>query len=291
MNGPADRTIKPGDTHQVVITLSSKNRYKEFTRKINVYTNDEKHRHETLVCVGKVMLPMTTAPKHAQFGQIKRDAGPQTRTLTITEGDGGPIMPSLLPIREKGVQASLSEIEAGKRYELEVTIGEPWPSGRVRSKLMLKTGVDKAPTMQIPLYAYVVPRLRAKPERVSIPRQADKQVRKSVQLVWDNGPPGRALEVSVDDPDLTVTLEDRNKIQVVMVVVPSGYSTKARRRTITIKTDDEQVPTLRVPVTYQRIRKPPRQPQAAGKPGAKPKPPAGKKPSEARPKTSSKAGQ
>ena len=91
--------------------------------------------------------PAYVKPKRLHFGKISKHSGSKTLTAVITPGDGGPINPRIVPKEVKGVTAILKEIEAGKRYELEVTLKPPFEGTRVYRRVEIDSGV-KAPRVQ-----------------------------------------------------------------------------------------------------------------------------------------------
>ena len=156
-NGRSDRTIKPGATEDLAITLSCHKLTGSFTRNIIVTTNDPDHPRETLVCKGQILEPLKMMPNNVNFGNISPQASTLQKTISLTRGDGGPLNPKLAPINTPGVEASIKEIEPGKRYELVVKLTPPFKSRRLAATLQLETGSAEAPTVTIPVYATIVP--------------------------------------------------------------------------------------------------------------------------------------
>ena len=127
-----------------------------FTRNITVTTNDPEHSSETLVCKGRLLEPARVSPHLISFGRIPGTAVLTKRAL-VTAMDGGPLTPELAPFEKQGVAAKLREIEAGQRYEIEVTLTPPLDPGRLRVNLTLRTGVAAAPSVNVLVVATVAP--------------------------------------------------------------------------------------------------------------------------------------
>jgi hypothetical protein len=188
-------------------------------------------------------------PRTLNFGTIERDAEVQRKTAKLMRGDGGPLKLELMPIANDNVTASLREIEPGEQYELDVEMRPPWPRGTVRTKVDLKTGVPEAPDYLINVYARMAPRLRANPARFMIPADLDSERDFMVQLVWSGGDPGKILDVTCSDPEMTARYEEQNDGQFVVLHVPAGHTLKRKTRPyVTVKTSDPEAKTSRIQV-------------------------------------------
>jgi hypothetical protein len=220
-----------------------------------VTTNDPNQRSDTLVCVGNVLVPFKTVPRTVNFGRLKRSAEAQTKTVTLTRGDGGPLHPKLQPSRNPNVKTDLRELEPGEKYELDVTIQPPWPnSPRLRDVLRLDTGVPQAPQGTVTVYAQIVPRLEVQPKQFSLPGTFPQELQRTANLIWDDGNPSKIIGATVNDPEMSVKVVEEGGRQRLVLSVPEGYQQKTGRRLVTVRTEDADAPTLQVPVTFARSR-------------------------------------
>ncbi|MBU0719132.1 MAG: DUF1573 domain-containing protein, partial [Planctomycetes bacterium] len=172
MSGRSDREIKPGEHDVVSVTLASRGRSGAVQKGIRVTTNDPDNKQITLTCTGNVISAFSGEAPKATFGRIKRDQGPQTKTIRLSAGDAGPIKPEVGTITQEGLTAEIREIDPGKVYDLDVTVGPPWPNGRLIANLDLKTGVAKAPEEKIRIDAQIVPRVQAAPDQFMVVQNA-----------------------------------------------------------------------------------------------------------------------
>ncbi len=255
-NGPADRTIKPGASEKLEVTLSSGKNKGDFSKTLAVTTNDPRHPNETLTCRAKVLVPIQVNPASVNFGQISRKDSTKQQKVVITRGDLGSLALKLTPTESPGLVAQLHEIEPGERYELEVTLNPPFPSEPLRANLTLETGIAEVPILPIPVYATLAPWVVAQPPRFTVPMQRTPDWQEIVRLVWDDDTPHKILDVSTDDAELTVRVDEAEDQQRIVLQVPGEYATQARTRNVSIKTDDPQSPEVRVPVTFARPAKP-----------------------------------
>jgi hypothetical protein len=257
-------------------------------KSIRVVTNDAKNPNPTLQCEGSVKVPFEMHPSMVSFSQVKRSDEAQRKTVKITRGDAGPLALELAPIAHKNIKAALREIEPGEKYELDVELVPPWPSRTVQAYLTLKTGVEQAPQEQIRVYARVAPRLASSPSRFTIPRNMRSDLDLKSRLIWSGGEPGKILEVTSSEESLTASYEEANNRQMIVLHVPKDYQVPTRARPfVTVKTDDQKAPLIRIQVyaapqrptgtprnpTVRRLPRPPTavSPGSPAKP-ARPKP-------------------
>ena len=220
-----------------------------FTKRATVYTNDANHQKETLVCTGQVRVPFRMDPARLTFGQITPDSPPQSKTIKITRGDGGPIAPELLPVSSQNVEATLREITPGEEYELKVDLVPPWPARILSTNLTLKTGVSQAPQDQIRVYARIMPRLSAERSQFRLPRDNSSEIDLRTRLQWSGGSPGKVLGATVSDPKLSVRIEEEQNRQYVVLHVPADYEAPVGQSvSVVVTTDDAKSPTLNIPV-------------------------------------------
>lgn len=215
-------------------------------------TNDPRQRTVKLICKARTLIPLQITPPMVNFGRIARNAEEQTKTIVITRGDGDPIKPELEPLKDQQFSAELNEIEPGEKYELVVTVKPPWGNDRLRGRLTLKTGLPQSPEETIRLHGNIDPRLKVVPRGYSIPRAIDADSEFKVQLHW-TGEAGNVVDVKVSDPALSARFEEQEGRQYVILSVPAGYKRKAGRASyVTIKTDDEIVPQMRISISEKR---------------------------------------
>ncbi|MBU0637791.1 MAG: hypothetical protein KKB50_02925 [Planctomycetes bacterium] len=216
-------------------------------------TNDAQHEKEQLVCEGMVKVPFNISPSIVSFGRIDRDAGPMSKTVKITRGDGGPLALDLSPINHPNVEAKLRELTAGDVYELDISIKPPWPVGSLRTDLVVRTGIKESPQQKINVYAQMAPRLTTSPSRFTVPSSVKADLDLTVRLIWSGGEAGKILSTSTTVPKAAVSVEELNNQQLVKLRIPAGYEPRAGTRAyVVVNTDDKSMPTLRIPVYVSR---------------------------------------
>ena len=193
-------------------------------------------------------------PTRLTFGRLSYKDPCKPRTIKLTRGDGGPLNLKLLPIKTEAFTAELSEIEPGEHYELAVTLSRPYLSDRIRGNVKLETGVPEAPTVDIPIFAQITPRLSSSPRKLSVPRTRTSDWEGSVRLVWSDTGQEKIISATVNDAELSVEVREGQKQQEVVLKVPADYKPGTYGRQLTIKTEDADAPILRVPIRFTKTR-------------------------------------
>lgn len=203
-----------------------------------------------------MQVPFKVSPPSINFGTIARKEPTAPKKVVITRGDGGPLNLKLEPVEMQNIAAQVKEIEPGARYELEVTLTPPFEfkRDRLRTKLTLATGIADAPTATVSVSANVRPRVAAKPTRFSVPKERKSDWEQSVELVWDDGSSHRILEAAINDPALSVRVEEEDGKHRVVLSVPQDFTTKSRSAMVTIRTDDVEAQQVTVPVRFAQSR-------------------------------------
>jgi len=270
------RTIEPGQTEKVEITMQVPRGTNQSSRKIMVQTNDRNNAQATLECVAVISQAVKLSSPNLNFGQVPRSSGPVTKTITITRGDGGPLSPEIVPNpSNKNLTAELKELRPGEEYELVVTLSPPWPNEMMHRAITLKTGVEQSPQEIIPVVVQIMPRLAANPPRFSIPATVENDLDLSAQLSWSDGQPAGVTGVTTTDGRLKAEITERDNRQVVVLHVPAGYTSQPGTPSfVRLTTDDPDVPTFQIPIyAIGRPAQPPVPTSVpAGKPAMKPVP-------------------
>jgi hypothetical protein len=153
--GQSGRTIKPGESEEVSVKISSVNLIGKYSKRISVTTNDPKRKKVTLRASGRVLVPFKSSPRFVNFKKIDPDTTPQPIVVTLRRGDGGPLDPKIEGFGKPGIDAILEEIREGEEYRLIIGVSPPIKPGRLRSWIRLSTGVEEVPMKTVPVYAEI----------------------------------------------------------------------------------------------------------------------------------------
>jgi len=190
-------------------------------------------------------------PEVLNLGQMSRDSGEIKKTVTIRKGDGGPIKPEIIPTTNQNTTVALREIEAGESYELDFTIAPPWPGGRLVENVRLKTGVTEAPETTFMISGSLPPRLTATPRYFTFPMKRNENMTETVRLNWSDNKPGKIESMTTTLPGGQVKVEGEGAEQVVSLTVPAEASGTRGQMQVVLKTDDQAVPDMRIPIVFR----------------------------------------
>ena len=251
---------------------------------ITVKTNDPRNPTVKLICKGKLLESAYVNPKRLNFGKISKHATSKTLKAVLTPGDGGPIKPHIVSQELKGVKATLHEIEAGKRYELEVTLVPPFEGKRLLRSVELESGVKDTPNIRVSISAAFKPRVVAQPYRLRLPKDPSPGWEQRAKLVWDTEKKPKILEVSINEEGLSARAVEEKGEQWIVVSMNDKYQPILTPRLITVTTDDTESPTVRITVS-------PHSRSAARTPKAKSLEAARKRAASAKTRADKKTGQ
>jgi hypothetical protein len=252
-----DRTIAPGRRERIEVSARAIPRFNSSVttgEEVSLCTNDPDEPYVYLSARAKLLYGLRVEPT-VHFGLLARNAGPESRTITLTRGDAGPVDPKVVEIDTPNVAADVVEIEAGELYELTVTIAPPWPRG-MSGHIALATGVPEQPNQSITVYVSFEPRLSAETDQFLVPQQRTRTLVLEAPLRWsDEAPPGNILGVSVVPSQMLASIEDRAGQSVVMLTIPPNCPPPAPRPgqsayAVTVRTDDPAVPVLRIRIYF-----------------------------------------
>ena len=132
-----------------------------------------------------VLQPLYMDPPRLAFGEINRSAESVQRTATITRGDGDPIKPRLVGRKKEGIEASIREIEAGERYELDVKITHPYPNAGFRVPLQIETGIKQVPSLYYYAVVSIAPRVYLSPREFTVPLPTKEPFEQTLSVIQD----------------------------------------------------------------------------------------------------------
>ncbi len=231
------------------MTLSCHKLRNKFTKNITVYTNDPTHSLETLVCRGEILEGVKFTPNRVNFGSVSRLDKAQTKTITITRGDGAPLKPKLHETNNKAVTAELKEITPGERYEIAVTATPPFTEDQLRTNIRFDTGVPEVPTTNIPIMGRMKPLVEAKPRRFVLADDKQGDWKETVELVWDAATPGKIIGAETTDPAMSVQVDDKDGKQTVTLMVPRSFDPRIGAQAVTLKIESNETPTVKIPIS------------------------------------------
>jgi hypothetical protein len=274
--GQWEKTVKPGGSWELPITLRTTH-YKGPQRKsITVTTNDPEMGTVRFMIKGTLKPRWIIKPRASVvFGRIDNDK-PVTQTLTLENAlDEAVEITEVKVSHPDWFKAELRVVEKGRKYELDVVTIPPLREGSTRSLVSLETTSKEEPRVTLPIQAYVPPRLALRPPMLSIQNEPDRPLRRRLTLTNIGDTEVKVTDVLVDVKGITTEVEPQersdNKVQYVWLNIPEGLKLPPSGCKVTVLTDDPQFPKFEARVrgyTAGHVVRPRRTPSPPARPKA-----------------------
>ncbi len=250
--GEFTKIVPPGETGKIPVKLATKSATGPMNKSIRVSTNAEgADATVTLQIKGEVWQAVEVTPRTVAFGRITPDdaANNPERKVTIQNNLEGEMKLGDVVSSNPSFSATLSPVEAGKKYEMKVTLVPPVKTGNMTGKLTMSTGVADMPTLEVSVYAFVVAPIEVSPARVTLtpgrtePQTVHMYVRSNVNK------PFQVSELKAPNDTIKLELTDVKDSMTyrLKVDVPANFR-PSQSDMITFATDDANVPTVSIPI-------------------------------------------
>jgi hypothetical protein len=198
-------------------------------------------------------------PLPAIFATVNR-GGTQEVSLEITNHRQTPLQIGDIVNPSHRFTARVETLEEGKHFRLTVTLKGDGPAGKQHDILELKTNLEDAPVLKIPVNTYVHEKVRTFPESVFLGRYPLSEIRGNLALakrraqilmVYREGTTKFQITVSSDIPYLKISSEPGPKgdrYENTIWIDPELAKPGQIKGNIIIKTNDPDFPKLTVPV-------------------------------------------
>ncbi len=253
-----DREIAPGTIGKIPVTIKSGKLRNKVSKSITVESNDSSNSPLRLTLTGTVKQRVSMDPvRGGAFGRIAADKD-LNRVITLTNNTDSPVELDILGSATGGpFKAELKEIEKGQKYELIITGKAPFAEQNSRANFKLRTNIKDQPTIDIPVTAFVPPRVEIRPKDIIIPQASDKAATRNITVKFNTSDDLKVLSGTVDAENVSVEIERRANNQFkVTANFPANYVPPTKGHTLTLKTDDPKNAEIKVSIKRQRATPP-----------------------------------
>jgi len=228
------QTIPPGESREVVAKIDTSSLAGPWAWQIALQTNDEAKPALSYNMEAYVYLPLEVDPLQLFFSLYDDETA--TKRITITNHQADPL--AIKDIEKKGghFQATVSTLEAGRKYRLDVTVPESVGPGRYLEAVRLNTDDPEHPTVQVGVNIFVKRNVYVFPDSVSFGHLTAQQTndRKARELLT------QTLLVKKRSGDFAITGIESTVPFLSIQKTPSGRAATFR---IDISLADKEVPT------------------------------------------------
>jgi thiol-disulfide isomerase/thioredoxin len=247
-----DRKIAPGGEGKIPVVLNTKKVRNKFTKYVTINSNDPVTPRLRLAITGEVKQYVAVTPRNVSMGHIA-EAEPASKVAKLVNNTAETMTLTLDSAQVGVLTAELVALSPGKEYELRVTANPPYEPKLNKGKFILTTGMEKQPTIEVPVSAYVRPRLDLRPEKLVLHSPTRKQQKRLVKFSNTGESPVSVLAAVVNDDRIGVELIEKapGKDYDVQLIIPEGFEAPRAlgQLVLTLSTDDAQAPELTVPIT------------------------------------------
>ena len=242
-----EKEVPPGGTWKLPIEFVAKGNLPGKTSKsITVKTNDAGRPQVVFQLDGEITLRLDVKPTRAvMFGTVRRDATVR-KTLTITNQGEEPVTLKNAKVDSERLKVSLREVEAGRKYELDVETVPPLTVANIGGKITVETGLKYMPELLIIAVGQVQQRVSLRPQLLTVPQPLGSEFRRQLVVKGEEGVAFHIKGMTVSNPKVQLQLETvREGTEYnVWVVMPAGFALPTAGEKITINTDDPEIPVL-----------------------------------------------
>ncbi len=258
-----DKTsLAPGESTEIKIEFSSKRFNGKVHKAVHIYTNDQLNPVTDVILTATVFAPLLIDPGNQRLGFKPILIGETSTIRAIFTANGDKPLEISIGKSRKG----LFEVKAINNLDgnpmmaaLEVTIPSTIGPGHHRDNVRVITNVADFSTADIEIKASIKQELTASPEQLTF--RFRKSFKQSIRIApFRKGLQYKVTRVECDLPELEfevietiVNLETKILVKGVPVGKddPRALASKGRLSgTIKVYTDEQDTPSLEIPVTY-----------------------------------------
>lgn len=250
--GAWPKEIEAGETAVIPVEYHSVNEHGAVREFITVRSNDPRNPQVMLLLKATIWHPIDVFPPQVILELPPGSAAPISAVLKLTNNTGAPIILSTPKSSHPALAASLGVGKAGREFELTVRTLPPLGTGNVFGKITLETSSALMPTLEIPVFALVLPAVRATPSAIVLPPGPLTNALATTVLVrgfWTN-----ALHLSglhLNHSKLTASLKEAEAGQAFLVTVnvPEGFQLAPGEKVeLSVNSNHPQFPVIGVPI-------------------------------------------
>lgn len=270
--GDYPKVIAPGESGRFPFGLRTAGlNGKIAPKKVIIRTNDPATPQVTLQMGGTFRKRIEIRPAAAGFGVLITPES-KTRTVRIKNNADEPLELKLQPFKSEQFEVELTETEPGKEFELEFKTVVPYKPGVLQALAVLETNLPGEPSLRIRAAGRVPDRLDLNPSVARAPVRTPAGRSHGVLNFHLNNYGASLVNVKqakVDDPAITAMVDCRSpgKAYWIQVKIPPDRVIPPGGRTLTVETDDPDVPKLEArivpPVAAAQTPRTPPTPQQA----------------------------
>ncbi len=255
-------SLAPGESTQIEIQFNSKRFNGSVIKAIKISSNDPNSPETDILIMAKVLTALVIDPASRRVGFSRSLQGEtMTKHITFTATDA-----PKLEISAGKTRQGLFEVNTVNGHQgdpqvslLEITVPADMEPGRHRDHVRVDTNLEKMPTVDIEMQAWILQTLVVSPEQVSF-RYKKKFVQTIRVSPFEKDTKFKVTGAEIDLPEISVkVIETIPNVETQVTLEgrpisssdPRAQESKGHiKGTLIIHTDQPEAPIIKVPVTY-----------------------------------------
>ncbi|MFH1746240.1 MAG: DUF1573 domain-containing protein [Planctomycetota bacterium] len=209
---PGKYVLAPGESTLVKVVYDSKDRQGKVTSHIKIKSNDPRRPEVVFRLSGVIRRIIEQDPFHGASFRVLEPNDFSTQTIKLINTGDQPMKPVLGSFSTDFFQAELQELRAGQEYALKISYTRPIVTRTQLDKIIINTGVEAEPQVEISAYAAVIDRVSVSPPATFVPPNSQKRIERKARVFYFGSAPGfQVLEVACRDPNINLRIGSPEK--------------------------------------------------------------------------------
>jgi hypothetical protein len=250
--GAWNHSLEPGKSGIIPMRFTSEYKDKDVFKTVIVDTNDPHQTNVILQIIGTVWETIDVSPAFVMFGASSDCTTNQTRVVHIVNNLDESLILSDLKCMDDSLKTAVQTIQAGKEFELQITLPPPLKPGSKTIPISLKTSSSNLPVINITAFVTVEHIITSTPPQIILsagPLSANVQVKVMIQ---NNGTEMTVLSkpsINIKGVDVQLNEVQAGRQFILTAIFPAGLKIPAGKNVqVQIKTDNSKFPIVTVPV-------------------------------------------
>jgi hypothetical protein len=268
--------LAPGESSTMTISYDSAKRPGQAGQTVTLVTNDPARHSVPIKLLGEVKPLYDVEPREGLiFGQL-RQSSRETRSVTIVNKYTDAFRLELKEGQDFGpFDIQLKADEPGLRYTLSATTRPPLNVNHYQVMVILTTGLELVPQIQVPVYGFVQPPVMVRPTKLFLPKNSVSEMKRLVQLLYAPDYPVEITAVKASHDAIKVTTQKpapgpdgqpADAYQITVVLPPGEMIPTGAEPTVEITTNAKDPQYQHFVIPIQIVPAPAAHPAAATKP-------------------------
>lgn len=244
------KVLRPGESEVMALSYNTRKGVKKVSQSVTIQTNDPSRPTFQFMVKGEVKNVYEMSPSNRiTFSRLERDTE-MAQEMVLTNNMEEPVKLKVAPRATTDIvpfDIQLEEVKEGRNYKLIVKTRPPLNVGNNSTEIVLETGVEKIPTLTIPVTAYIQPRVSVNTQRLFVSPKLTTPIEKRIRVMYRSDKPLNITKIESSNPGIKAEVlpapsnpgpNAPMRYHEIKVTLPPGADFGDEDATITIMTDD-----------------------------------------------------